>query len=219
MLNIILDVSASGNNEIGLIEMIKQGGITMIPLFILALIAIAILIERILTISNAAKNTGPFMEEIRALIVNKNINEAVGLCQRTNSPLSRMILKGLKRLGSSLKTIEDSIESVGKLEIDRLEKNLSLLATISGAAPMIGFLGTVLGMIKTFQVITHEANQSIQDMAGGISEAMVTTATGLIVGIIAYISYNFLSSKVQKIIHALENASVDFLDVLHEPQN
>lgn len=218
MLNIILEVLEEGNNEVGLIEMIKQGGITMVPLFVLALIAIAILVERFLTISNAAKNTTPFMNEIRSLVVNKNIGEAIELCKKTNSPLSRMILKGLKRLGSPIKTIEDSIESVGKLEIDRLEKNLSLLATISGAAPMIGFLGTVLGMIKTFQVITQEANQSIQDMAGGISEAMVTTATGLIVGIIAYISYNFLSSKVQKIIHALEHASVDFLDVLHEPQ-
>ena len=223
MLNILLQetsqivVDAAVDNK-SLLDTIKEGGLTMIPLFLMALIAIAILIERLLTLNGASKNVAPFMAQIKELVLAKNINGALELSEKEGTPLSRMINKGLRRLGSPLKTIEESIETVGKIEIDRLEKNLSFLATIAGAAPMIGFLGTVLGMMQTFDVIANEANQDVGDMASGISMAMVTTAAGLIVGIIAYISYNFLSNKVQKIVHNLEHSSVDFLDVLHEPQ-
>lgn len=223
MLNILLQetsqivVDAAADNK-SLLDTIKEGGLTMIPLFLMALIAIAILIERLLTLNGASKNVAPFMAQIKELVLAKNINGALELSEKEGTPLSRMINKGLRRLGSPLKTIEESIETVGKIEIDRLEKNLSFLATIAGAAPMIGFLGTVLGMMQTFDVIANEANQDVGDMASGISMAMVTTAAGLIVGIIAYISYNFLSNKVQKIVHNLEHSSVDFLDVLHEPQ-
>ena len=223
MLNLILQSASVTLDETvveqkNLLDMIKDGGWTMVPLFILSLIAIFVFVERLLTLSKASKNPAPFMATIKEYVLAKNINEAIIHCEKTDTPIARMIGKGLRRLGNPLKAIEESIESVGKLEIDRLEKNLSLLATIAGAAPMVGFLGTVLGMIKTFNAISMDGDQNITDMASGISEAMITTATGLIVGIIAYVTYNFLSSKLQKIIHNLEFSSIEFLDVLQEPQ-
>ena len=140
------------------------------------------------------------------------------ICAESDSPIARMIEKGISRIGSPLKNIEVSIENVGKIEIYRLEKNLSLLATISGAAPMMGFLGTVTGMIQAFIAIAQEEGAvSPKLLSEGIYQAMVTTAVGLLVGIVAYLGYNFLVARVQKIIHKMEYTSVDFIDLLQEP--
>lgn len=210
-------VEAEAATSKSALDMIKEGGWTMIPLFLLSLGAIFILVERWITFKSANKDPQVFMDRVKAAVNSKDIKGAIALCEAENSPTSRMILKGLRRLGNPLKTIEEAIENVGKIEMDRLEKNLSMLATIAGAAPMIGFLGTVLGMIETFTVIAS-GSTTVDSMAGGISTAMITTATGLIVGIIAYVAYNFLASRLQKIVHRMEHAAIDFLDILQEPQ-
>lgn len=219
LLNLFAQISEeNAKTSTSIIDLIKQGGITMIPLFILSLIAVYIFIERFLAFKQASKAPENFMETVNDMVAKQDIDGALSHCQQENSALGRMMAKGLSRLGNPLKMIEESIENVGKVETDRLEKNMTTLATIAGAAPMLGFLGTVLGMIKTFQVISSEGNVGVSDMAGGISEAMVTTATGLIVGIMAYIAYNYLSAKLQTIIHRLEHSSIEFLDLLQEPQ-
>lgn len=204
--------------SVTIIDLIKDGGITMIPLFILSIFAIYIFVDRFLAFRAASKAPEDFMPTINELVAKKDIKGALAYSRKENSPIGRMMEKGLSRLGNPLKTIEESIENVGKMEVDRLEKNMTTLATIAGAAPMLGFLGTVLGMIKTFQSIAQAVNVGVSDMAGGISEAMVTTATGLIVGIGAYIAYNYLTARLQKIIHGIEHASIEFLDLLQEPQ-
>ena len=148
-------------------------------------------------------------------INNNDINGAKLICDDTNNPIARMILKGLNKIENSLKNIETSIENVGKIEIYNLEKNLSLLATISGAAPMMGFLGTVTGMIQAFISIAQEEGAvSPKLLSSGIYEAMITTATGLFVGIVAYLAYNYLVSRVEKLIHRMEYSTIEFIETL-----
>jgi biopolymer transport protein ExbB len=218
LLNLFAQLTQDGTTQKTMLDMIKEGGWTMVPLFALSFLAVYIFIERTLAFQVASKDPKNFMDRVTKAVNEKDIKSAIAICESENSPISRMIQKGLRRLGNPLKTIEESIENVGKLEIDRLEKNLSLMATIAGAAPMIGFLGTVLGMIETFNVISLQGSANMKDMSGGISTAMITTAAGLIVGIFAYFSYNFLSAKIQKIVHRMEQSSLDFLDILQEPQ-
>ncbi len=204
--------------ELSLWDLILKGGFLMIPIFILALAAIYIFIERYLTIKSASKDSSLFMDEIRTKVKSGNLQEARALCDNANTPISRMIAKGIARIGTSMKDIEVSIENVGKVEINRLEKSLPFLATIAGAAPMIGFLGTVIGMIKIFMKMDKTGDATGGQIAGGIYEALITTVGGLIVGIIAYVAYNALAAMIQKIIHRMEHTSVDFIDLLHEPQ-
>jgi biopolymer transport protein ExbB len=219
LLNLFLQqVVAEPATNKTMLDMIKEGGWTMIPLFLLSFLAIYIIIERLLAYHNITKKPEEFMEKVKKAFYDKDIKAAIAICESENSPVSRMILKGLKRLGNPLKNIEESVENVGKLEIDRLERNLTMLATVSGAAPMLGFLGTVTGMISTFNVIAQEGNASLNSMASGISEALITTVTGLIIGIIAYVAYSLLTSRLQKIIHKMEHASIEFIDLLQEPQ-
>ena len=152
-------------------------------------------------------------------VLRGDINGAKMLCAQQDSPVGRMIQKGLSRIGSPLKNIEASIENVGKLEIFKLEKNLSALATIAGAAPMMGFLGTVIGMVQAFIAIAQEEGSvSPKLLSSGIYTAMITTVAGLFVGIMAYLAYNFLVSRVQKVIHKMEYTSIEFIDLLQEPQ-
>ena len=147
------------------------------------------------------------------------INEAKLICSEVDTPIARMIEKGILKIGSSMNTIEASIENIGKIELNKLEKNLSLLATISGAAPMIGFLGTVTGMIQAFIAIAQEEGAvSPKLLSSGIYEAMITTAAGLFVGIIAYLGYNYLVTRVQKLVHNMEFMSIDFIELLQEPK-
>jgi biopolymer transport protein ExbB len=190
----------------------------MIPLLLLSIIAIAIFVERMMTLKKADKAPKGLLNQVKYLVSNGKINEAKALCNLENSPIAKMLEKGISRIGSPLKNIEVSIENVGKIEIYRLEKNLSTLATISGAAPMIGFLGTVTGMIQAFIAIAQEEGSvSPKLLSEGIYEAMITTAAGLAVGIIAYLGYNYLVTQVQKVIHKMEYTSVEFIDLLQEP--
>ncbi len=211
-----LDSAAAGS--VSILDLLLKGGWVMIPLIILFALSIYIFVERIRVVKRAAKIPEQFMEKIRGLVSRGEISAARILCSQTDSPISRMIEKGVSRIGSPLKSIEAAIENVGKLELYRLEKNLTLLATISGAAPMIGFLGTVTGMIQAFIAIAQEeGNVSPQLLSTGIYEAMITTATGLAVGILAYLGYNYLVSRVNKVVHQMEYISIDFIDLLQEP--
>ena len=159
------------------------------------------------------------MTQIKELVLKGDISAAKIVCGQSDTPMSRMIEKGLARIGSSLKNIEASIENVGRIEIYRLEKNLSLLATIAGAAPMLGFLGTVIGMINAFMSIAQEEGAvSPKMLSAGIYEAMITTAAGLVVGVLAYLAYNFLVTRMQKIIHSMEYSSIEFIELLQEPK-
>ncbi|MBA9077418.1 MULTISPECIES: MotA/TolQ/ExbB proton channel family protein [Rufibacter] len=213
-------VGAEATQEsVSLLDLALNGGWAMIPLVILSLVAIYIFVERYLTIQKAAKNPNDFVGRLKGLVLAGDVQGARMLCAQTNSPISRMLEKGISRIGQPLKSIEASIENVGKIEIARLEKNLSGLATVAGAAPMLGFLGTVTGMISAFIAIAQaEGSVSPQLLSGGIYEAMVTTATGLIIGLPAYVGYNFLVSKIDSIVHDMEYSSIEFIDLLQEPQ-
>ena len=191
--------------------------IVMSLLFIFSFIAIYVFIERFMTIQRALKGEKDFMQKINDYVLKGNLNEAKEHCNSSNNPIARMIEKGLSRVGKPMKDIAISIENIGKLEISKLERRLSMLATISGVAPMLGFLGTVLGMVKVFQNMSKEKTFEIASLSGGIMEAMITTVGGLIVGIVAYVAYNYLVSKVEKVIHNMEGASIEFLDILEAP--
>lgn len=212
-------VSGSDDGVLFFFDLLMKGGIWLVPIVILWIVAIFIFFERYKNINRASKTPYEFMDKIKNLVLDGDINGAKLLCSQTESPIAKMIEKGIHRIGSPLKTIEASIENVGKIEVYRLEKNLSTLATIAGAAPMIGFLGTVSGMIQAFIAIAQEEGAvSPKLLSTGIYEAMVTTAGGLVVGIIAYLGYNYLVARVQKAIHYMEYTSIDFIDLLQEPQ-
>lgn len=210
---------AEGEQTLSVLELLLKGGFMMIPLVILLAVAVYIFFERLQTVKRASKTPTQFMEKIKRMVVDGDINGAKLLCAQEDTPIAKMIEKGISRIGSPLKNIEVSIENVGKIEVYHLEKNLSVLATISGAAPMIGFLGTVTGMIQAFIAIANEEGSvSPKLLSSGIYEAMITTASGLLIGIIAYLGYNYLVNIVQKLIHRMEYTSVDFIDLLQEPR-
>lgn len=201
-----------------LIDILMKGGVLMIPLGILLLVAIYIFIERYLTIKKAAKIDPNFMNNIRDYVVNGNLDAAKTLCKNTDSPIAKMIEKGLLRIGKSLRDIDVAIENTGKLQIFKMERSLVVLATIAGAAPMLGFLGTVLGMIGAFFNIADAGGSADPSMlANDIYQALVTTATGLGIGILAYIGYNTVVSMVEKVVYKMEATSVEFIDLLQEP--
>ncbi|MEX1000675.1 MAG: MotA/TolQ/ExbB proton channel family protein [Crocinitomicaceae bacterium] len=191
--------------------------IVMSALFILSVISVYIFVERYLSISKSLKEEKNFMYRVKEYLLDGKVDAARDLCAQTNNPAARMVEKGISRIGKPMRDIVSSIENVGKLEIYHLEKRMSILATASGAAPMIGFLGTTLGMIRVFQAMKFEDSFELSTISGGIMEAMVTTVAGLVVGIIAYMSYNYLVAKVDKVIHHMEGASIEFLDLLNEP--
>ena len=197
-------------------EMGIGGNIVMGILLILSILAIYILVERYFLLKKESKEDDLFLENIKKFVEEKNISEAKQLCKDTNTPIARMIEKGLNRIENSMADISSSIENQGKLEIYKMDNKIANLATIAGAAPMIGFLGTVIGMIIAFQKMARETTVSPSDLAGGIYTAMITTAAGLVVGIIAYIAYNYLVNKVDKVIFQLEARTTEFLDLLHK---
>ncbi len=188
-------------------------------LILLSFIALYIFFERYWNIKRAGKLDQNFMNNIRANVQAGNIQSAISLCQTSDTPAARMIDKGLRRIGKPLKDIDAAIENVGNLEIFKLEKNLSTLASIAGAAPMIGFFGTVTGMIQSFYKMANEQNVTPDVLAGGIFEALLTTAFGLFVGILAFIGYNILVSLVDKVVFKMEATTTQFMDLLQEPAN
>ncbi len=193
--------------------------IVMSALFLLSITSIYIFIERFLSIKRSLNEERNFMAKIKDYVKDGKIDAAQQLCISTDNPIARMVEKGLMRIGKPLKDISTSIENVAKMEVYRLEARLSILATISAVAPMIGFLGTVLGMMSTFKVISQSPDFDIASISGGIMEAMVTTVGGLVVGIIAYVAYNYLISKVEKVIQKMEGGSMEFMDILEAPGN
>ncbi|MBX0334952.1 MotA/TolQ/ExbB proton channel family protein [Pontibacter sp. HSC-14F20] len=215
----LMDGAETAENSVSLMDLAMAGGWAMIPLLLLSLAAVYIFFERYLTLMKAAKNPDGFSDRIKSMVLAGDINGARMLCAQTNTPVARMLGKGVSRIGNPLKNIETSIENVGKIEISKLERNLASLATIAGAAPMLGFLGTVTGMIQAFIAIAQaEGTISPQLLSAGIYQAMVTTATGLIIGLPAYVGYNYLVSKIDNIVHGMEYSSIEFIDLLQEPQ-
>lgn len=223
LLQIITDTATAAepaaDQSLSIISLAIKGGFMMIPIGILWVIAIYLFIERLLTINKANQDPDAFMSRVKELVLKGDINGAKMLCAQNSTPVARMIEKGINRIGSPLKTIEASIENVGKIEVFKLEKNLPTLATIAGAAPMMGFLGTVLGMVSSFMAIAQEEGSvSPKLLSQGMYTAMITTVGGLIVGIVAYLAYNYLVSRVQKVVHKMEYTSIDFIDLLQEPR-
>jgi len=199
-------------------ELAFKGGWVMLPILFLSVVAIYIFIERYFSIKAAAKMDLNFMEKVKDYIHDGKIDSALSLCRTTNNPAARMIEKGVQRIGRPLNDVNTAIENIGKLEIYKLEKGLSTLATVSGAAPMIGFLGTVMGMIRAFYDMSMAGNNiDVGLLSNGIYTAMVTTVAGLVVGIIAYLAYNTLVARVQKVVFQLEAHTTEFMDLLNEP--
>lgn len=197
---------------------VNAGWYIMIPLAILSFVAVYIFVERFFAIRRAVATEKDFLNRVKDFISDGRIDAAKTMCDSSNTPIGRMLGKGISRIGKPIDDIRGAIENVGKLEIYRLEKGLSTLATVAGAAPMIGFLGTVIGMIVTFHnMAISGSGVKIDALSGGIMQAMVTTVAGLIIGIVAYVSYNMLVSRVDKIVHKMEQSSIEFLDVLHGP--
>ncbi len=202
-------------------DIIMQSGPVGIAIFVIMLVLSAIgtyiFVERYLSIKKAAQVDEGFMNNIRANVSSGSIAAAKALCQNTDSPVARMVEKGLQRIGKPLRDIDTAIENVGNLELFKLEKNLSTLATIAGAAPMLGFFGTVTGMISAFYEMSTAENVTPTVLAGGIYQALLTTAVGLFIGILAYLGYNILVANVEKVVFKMERSTVEFMDLLQEP--
>jgi biopolymer transport protein ExbB len=222
LINNTLDVAASSEKTLSFIDLIFNGGagsvFIMGLLFLLLAVALYIYFERLFAIKAAAKIDANFMNQIKDYISNGKIDAAKSLCAQTDSPVARLTEKGVSRIGKPLDDINTAIENAGTLEVYKLEKNVSVLATVAGAAPMIGFLGTVIGMILAFHEMATSGGQAeMGALASGIYTAMTTTVGGLVVGIIAYIGYNHLVNMTNKVVHSMEANAVDFLDLLNEP--
>jgi biopolymer transport protein ExbB len=204
--------------KLNLINMAVSGGWLMIVLLILSIVAIYIFGNKWWMIRKAGMIDKNFMNDIRDFIHDGKIKSALELCQKYDSPIARLVEKGIERIGRPLQDIQTAVENMGNVEVARLEKNLPMLATIAGGAPMIGFLGTVSGMIQAFfRMSTAGNNIDITLLSGGIYEAMVTTVGGLFVGIIAYFGYNYLSSQISNLVFKMESTTIEFIDMLHEP--
>lgn len=198
--------------------LIGGGWYIMIPLGILSVIAVYIFVERYLSVSRVVKGDTTFMTRVREQVLKGEIESARQICKEVNNPYSRIVEKGLMRIGKPMSDISLAIENEGKLEITKLEQSLTMEATIAGAAPMIGFLGTVIGMMAAFHEMNTSGNSvELDQLAGGIMQAMVTTAAGLVIGIIAYLSYNILVGRLDKVAFKMDELSVRFIDMLQEP--
>lgn len=203
--------------ELSILELMQQGGWIMLVLAVLSIIAVYIFIERYIAIRAAEKDDPLFMDRIRDYMKNGDVKSAVNFCRVTNTPGSRIIERGISRMNRPAQEIQTAIENTGNLEVAALEKRLHVLATISGGAPMIGFLGTVIGMVEAFWQMSNAGGElDLSMLSGGIYQAMITTVGGLIVGIIALFAYNYLVAKVDGVVNELERKSLAFMDLLNE---
>ena len=219
---LIQDPPLQTEKTLSLIELVNEGGIggqlIIGLLFLLLIVVIYIYFERLFTIKSASKINPNFMSQIKTYVLNNKIDGAHALCLSENKPVARLIAKGLSRIGRPLEDISTAVENAGRLEIYKLEKNVTILATIAGAAPMIGFLGTVIGMILSiFEISNAGGNIDMQLLSNGLYTAMTTTVAGLIVGIVGYITYNHLVVKTNKVVYQMEATSLEFFDLLNEP--
>ena len=203
--------------ELHFIDLLFAGGWVMLPLAMLAFLGLVIFIERYITIRKSSKDESNLMFQIKQNIHEGRLESAIALCKNTKSPLARMLEKGLKRIGRPIKDIEGAIENTGKLEVSKLEKNIGILGIIAGIAPMLGFVGTIIGVITIFHDVSLKGVIEIGTISGGLYTKMITSATGLIIGIIAYVLYHILNMMVDKIILKMETDAIDFIDLLEEP--
>ena len=199
------------------LSLLMKGGWIMIPIAILSVFAVFFAVERFLVINRARRIDQSFMMNIRDHLLSGKLDSALSLCRITNTPSARFLLKGIKRIGKPIKEVESAVESEGRLEIYKLERNMNFLAIIAGIAPMMGFVGTISGVIKIFYNISVEKNISIDVIAGGLYEKMITSAAGLLVGIFAFICFNILNSMIDRVSYMLEQNAVDFIDLIQEP--
>jgi biopolymer transport protein ExbB len=204
-------------DSLSLLELILKGGFIMIPLGILSIMTIYFFFERFITLRKASKLDINFMNNIKDYIYNGNRDAAKALCRNTDSPAARMVEKGVARIGKPIKEIEEAMEGVGKLELNKLEKNLSVLSLIGRIGPILGFVGTIAGVIKIFYDISLTDNISIGVISAGLYQKMITSASGLVIGLLAFIGYYILNSMLDKIVNKMETASTEFIDILHEP--
>jgi biopolymer transport protein ExbB len=211
-------VQTAASEKLTLLDFAIKGGWVMIPIILLSLIAAYIFIERYYVIRKATREDTNFMNRIKDYIHDGKVDAALALCRSTDNPSARMIEKGISRLGRPLHDISTAIENVGKLEISKLERGFPTLATITGAEPMLGFLGTVIGMVQSFYAMAQAGNNiDVSMMSGGIYTALITTVAGLIVGILGYFAYNTLVVRVERVVFNLEATNTEFLDILNEP--
>lgn len=211
-------IQSAATGKLTLLDFALKGGWVMIPIVLLSLVAAYIFIERYYVIRKAAKEDTNFMNRIRDYIHDGKLDAAAALCKSTDSPSARMVEKGISRLGRPLQDITTAIENVGKLEISKLERGFPTLATITGAEPMLGFLGTVIGMVQSFYAMSQAGNNiEVSLLSDGIYTALITTVAGLTVGILGFFAYNTLVVRVQKVVFNLEATLTEFMDVLNEP--
>jgi len=203
--------------ELRFIDLLFKGGWVMLPLALLAFAGLVIFVERYITIRKASRSESNLMLQVKQYIHDGRLENAIALCRNTNSPLGRMLEKGLRRIGRPIKDIEASIENVGKHEVSKLEKNISILGIVAGIAPMLGFVGTIIGVITIFHDVSVKGAIEIGTISGGLYTKMITSATGLIVGIIAYVLYHVLNAMVERIILRMETDALEFIDLLEEP--
>jgi biopolymer transport protein ExbB len=213
----ISSADKNGDGSLSLGELLAMGGWLMYPLIGLLLLAIFFFVERLIAIRKAGTIDQNFMNHIRDHIVNGNVSAARSFAKNTNNPVARIIDKGIQRIGKPIDIIEDSMENVGKLELYNLERNLSVLSLVYGIAPMLGFLGTIIGMLQLFYSISATGEFTAASIAGGIYTKMITSAAGLIIGMLAYIGYNFLNSQIAKVTNRMEASAAEFMDILQEP--
>jgi len=203
--------------KVSMWDLLQKGGFIMYPLYFLLAAAIFVFFERLMAIKKASKIEDNFMSIIRDNIMSGNISAARNMAKNTNNPVARMIDKGLQRIGKPYDIIERSMENVANLEMYKMERNLSILSLIAGVAPLFGFLGTIVGMIELFYGIASTGEYTLNTIAGGIYTKMITSASGLIIGLLAYMGSNFLNAQIDKTVNKMEAASAEFIDILQEP--
>ncbi len=212
-----VDEPSTSTASLSLFELIMKGGIIMIPIFLLSFLSIYIMVERYVFIKKAAKIDKSFMDKVKDLLYKHDFQGAIQLCHQIDSPIARVVEKGIKRIGSPITDIKEAIESVGSIEMSKMENRLSYLGLVAGTAPMLGFIGTIMGIIKIFYNISLSDNISIGIIAGGLYEKMITSCAGLIVGVVAYTGYHYLNMMIDKFAVQIESTSVEFIDILQEP--
>jgi biopolymer transport protein ExbB len=213
----LVNTIAQQPQTMNLWTLLNKGGWIMYPLYVLLAVAIFVFFERLIAIRKASRIDANFMHIIRDNIITGNINGARNLARNTDNPVARIIDKGVQRIGKPIDAIEKSMENVGRIEMYKMERNLNILSLIAGIAPMFGFLGTIVGMLQLFSAIAATGELELGEIAGGIYTKMITSAAGLIIGLLAYVAYNFLNTKVDKTANRIDIASAEFIDVLQEP--
>ncbi|MGN6353953.1 MAG: MotA/TolQ/ExbB proton channel family protein [Parafilimonas sp.] len=213
----LVNTIAQQPQTMNLWTLLNKGGWIMYPLYVLLAVAMFVFFERLIAIRKASRIDANFMHIIRDNIITGNINGARNLARNTDNPVARIIDKGIQRIGKPIDAIEKSMENVGRIEMYKMERNLNILSLIAGIAPMFGFLGTIVGMLQLFSAIAATGELELGEIAGGIYTKMITSAAGLIIGLLAYVAYNFLNTQVDKTANRMEIASAEFIDVLQEP--